>query len=276
MNRERLDGWCERGILVLVLAVLVFGPLAMGAVGVWQLLVLEGLTLGVLALWALRIWISPKPQLLFPPICWVVLAFVGVCGSSGMSRRTSSMWRWGIVPRSDLRVPFLRDSEQSAPPGTHPDHGADAGVPGHGDFVLRDLSIRDEVNAGLGSEKSVPGPRGRDVSLSEQPGGVFGNDCAARVEFPADQPAVARAENIFGLCDCGDAGRHWRDRVARRLAGDGLGARRFLLRAAVATELPPASRGAGGGVDSERSVPGIESAIHAGARRERAHERQHG
>src|ERR1022692_3787619 len=25
--------------------------------------------------WALRLWISPKPQLLRPPICWVVLAF---------------------------------------------------------------------------------------------------------------------------------------------------------------------------------------------------------
>jgi O-antigen ligase len=77
MNREKLDGWCERGILILVLGVLVFGPLAMGAVGVWQFLVLEGLTLGVMALWALRIWVSPKPQLLWPPICWVVLAFVG-------------------------------------------------------------------------------------------------------------------------------------------------------------------------------------------------------
>jgi hypothetical protein len=77
MNREKLDGWCERGILVLVLGVLGFGPLAMGAVGVWQFLVLEVLTLGVMALWALRIWVSPKPQLLWPPICWVVLAFVG-------------------------------------------------------------------------------------------------------------------------------------------------------------------------------------------------------
>ena len=62
MNRERLDGWCERGILALVLAALVFGPVAMGAVGVWQFLVLEGLTLGVLVLWALRIWVSPASR----------------------------------------------------------------------------------------------------------------------------------------------------------------------------------------------------------------------
>jgi hypothetical protein len=58
-----------------VLAILVFGPLAMGAVDAWAFLVVQGLTMGVMLLWALRIWISPKPQLLWPPICWVVLAF---------------------------------------------------------------------------------------------------------------------------------------------------------------------------------------------------------
>jgi O-antigen ligase len=75
MNRESLDTFFERGILALVLAILVFGPLAMGAVDAWAFLVIQGLTIGVMLLWALRLWISPKPQLLWPPICWVVLAF---------------------------------------------------------------------------------------------------------------------------------------------------------------------------------------------------------
>jgi O-antigen ligase len=74
-NRDTWDNWCERGILALVLAILVFGPLAMGAVDAWAFLVVQGLTIGVMLLWALRLWISPKPQLLWPPICWVVLAF---------------------------------------------------------------------------------------------------------------------------------------------------------------------------------------------------------
>jgi O-antigen ligase len=74
-NRDTLDNWCERGILALVVAILVFGPLAMGAVDAWAFLVVQGLTIGVMLLWALRLWISPKPQLLWPPICWVVLAF---------------------------------------------------------------------------------------------------------------------------------------------------------------------------------------------------------
>jgi O-antigen ligase len=75
MNREALDKFCERGILGLVLAILVFGPLAMGAVDAPEFLVVQTLTLGVMLLWALRLWASPKPQLLWPPICWVVLAF---------------------------------------------------------------------------------------------------------------------------------------------------------------------------------------------------------
>lgn len=76
MTRENLDKFFERGILGFVLAILVFAPLAMGAVDAWEFLVVQGLTIGVMLLWALRIWLSPKSQLLWPPICWVVLAFV--------------------------------------------------------------------------------------------------------------------------------------------------------------------------------------------------------
>ena len=42
----------------------------------WQFLVLQALTLGVMALWGVRLWVSPRPQLLWPPVCWAVLAFV--------------------------------------------------------------------------------------------------------------------------------------------------------------------------------------------------------
>ncbi len=75
MNREILDKWCERGILGLVLAILIFGPLAMGAVEIPYFLVIEGLTIAVMFLWLARLWINPRPRLLWPPICWAVLAF---------------------------------------------------------------------------------------------------------------------------------------------------------------------------------------------------------
>ncbi len=78
MNRETLDRWCERGILGLVLGILVFGPLAMGAVDAPEFVVIQGLTVAVMFVWALRLWISPKPRLLWPPLGWVVLAFAAL------------------------------------------------------------------------------------------------------------------------------------------------------------------------------------------------------
>ena len=78
MNRETLDRWCERSILGLVLGILVFGPLAMGAVDAPEFVVIQGLTAAVMLVWALRFWISPKPRLLWPPLGWAVLAFAAL------------------------------------------------------------------------------------------------------------------------------------------------------------------------------------------------------
>jgi Lipid A core - O-antigen ligase and related enzymes len=75
VNREVLDRWCERGILALILAILVFGPLAYGAVDTVPFLIVQGLTAAVLLLWIGRLWLNPRPQFLWPPICWAVLAF---------------------------------------------------------------------------------------------------------------------------------------------------------------------------------------------------------
>ncbi len=76
MNREAIDRWCERGILALVLAMLVFGPLALGAVRGLEFSILVALAVAVMLVWAVRIWIAPRPRLLWPPISWAVLAFV--------------------------------------------------------------------------------------------------------------------------------------------------------------------------------------------------------
>ena len=75
MKREVLDGWLERGILGLALTILVFGPLAMGAVDTLPFLIIQGLTICLLVLWCTRFWLIARPQLLWPPICWAVIAF---------------------------------------------------------------------------------------------------------------------------------------------------------------------------------------------------------
>ncbi len=75
MNRERLDFWCERIILGLVLAILIFGPLATGAVRTLEFLIIQGLTVLAGVVWLIRLWLQPRAVLLWPPVCWVVLAF---------------------------------------------------------------------------------------------------------------------------------------------------------------------------------------------------------
>ncbi|MBA4150782.1 MAG: O-antigen ligase family protein [Verrucomicrobia bacterium] len=76
MNRETLDKWLERGILGLVLAILVFAPLATGAVRPFEFLVVQALTVLIGVLWIFRLWIAPDTKIFWPPIAWAVLAFV--------------------------------------------------------------------------------------------------------------------------------------------------------------------------------------------------------
>ena len=74
-TRQNLDEWCGRAILVLVLVMLVFAPLAFGAVDEWSFLVMQGIGAGIFMLWGARLWLNPKPKLLWPPLAWVVVAF---------------------------------------------------------------------------------------------------------------------------------------------------------------------------------------------------------
>jgi len=76
-DRERIDDWCERGVLWLVLAILVYSPLALGAVRPQEFVVVEWLTVAMLLLWGCRFWLNPKHRLLWPPVCWAVLLFMG-------------------------------------------------------------------------------------------------------------------------------------------------------------------------------------------------------
>jgi O-antigen ligase len=75
LNRDTLDRWSERGILGLILIILVFGPIAFGAVGTGPVIVIQALSLGVLLLWTTRIWLNKSYRLLWAPLCWPVLLF---------------------------------------------------------------------------------------------------------------------------------------------------------------------------------------------------------
>ncbi len=76
MDRERLDKWIEWGVLGVVLAILCYGPLALGAVRMREFLVLQGLTVVAIGLWVARFWVNRSHRIQWPPICWAVVAFV--------------------------------------------------------------------------------------------------------------------------------------------------------------------------------------------------------
>lgn len=76
MWRERTDVFCERGIHVLMVGLLGFGPLALGGTHTEFFVVMLGLGLMALLLWLVRLAVTPEPTLLWPPFAWAVAAFL--------------------------------------------------------------------------------------------------------------------------------------------------------------------------------------------------------
>jgi O-antigen ligase len=74
--RERLDVFCEKGIVGAVVLIVLWGPLAFGALPAGAFLVIQGLTILALGLWVVRIWAQRSFHLLWPPICWAIFVFV--------------------------------------------------------------------------------------------------------------------------------------------------------------------------------------------------------
>ncbi len=74
--REGIDAFCAQAILVIVLFILVWAPLAFGGMSPSTFLVIQGLTVAALALWMVRFWVQRPFRLFWPPICWAALAFL--------------------------------------------------------------------------------------------------------------------------------------------------------------------------------------------------------
>ncbi len=76
LTRKNLEWWCERGILFLILGMLVFAPLAFGAVDAWAYLIVQGAATAVFILWTVRLWLNSKTKILWPPLTWAVAGFM--------------------------------------------------------------------------------------------------------------------------------------------------------------------------------------------------------
>ncbi len=76
MDAERIDRWCERGIFGLTIFILIFGPVALGAVRWFEFVYIQAATIGIALLWLIRCWSKPAFEIFWPPVCWPVLAFL--------------------------------------------------------------------------------------------------------------------------------------------------------------------------------------------------------
>ena len=197
MDRERIDNWCEKTVLGLVLAILVGGPLLLGGTREWGFLPLQALTMCVMAVWGLRLWISPQPKLLWPPICWAVAAFVVYAAV----RYDQADIEW-VARRELLRVLVYAFLFYAILNNLHRQEcmqiiavtlvflangtfSLRAVVPG-GDEVAKDLRDGGAI---------LSRARGRDVHLSESICGLSGNADTAGIVHGADGPDVACGEN---------------------------------------------------------------------------------
>ena len=87
MERSKIDSFLERLIWFLVIALLIIGPLSTGLVRPQDFVLAEWLTLGAVGVWILRIWSNFQYRVLCPPVCYLVVAFVGY-----------ALWRYTQAP----------------------------------------------------------------------------------------------------------------------------------------------------------------------------------
>ncbi len=60
MGNKNLDNLCEKDILFLILAALIFSALATGAVRTMEFAIVQGLIAAAAILWIARIWVDPN------------------------------------------------------------------------------------------------------------------------------------------------------------------------------------------------------------------------
>src|SRR6185369_956191 len=76
MDRLKLDDWCEKAILGIILAILAYSAIATGCVRPQDFVVVQWLTLALLVVWCCRFWLNPKHRLLWGPVCWAAIGFM--------------------------------------------------------------------------------------------------------------------------------------------------------------------------------------------------------
>jgi O-antigen ligase len=75
-DREQIDGWLERAIVLLVLGAVVFASVLFGATRATELAGVTGLLGLASVLWVVRLWINPSHRFLLHPVLLPIAGFV--------------------------------------------------------------------------------------------------------------------------------------------------------------------------------------------------------
>lgn len=76
MDRDRIESWCQKGMLAVVIATMWFAAIAFGGVDLWARAVLQWLMVLGLVFFSVRLAVAEKPRLVLPPAFWAATLFM--------------------------------------------------------------------------------------------------------------------------------------------------------------------------------------------------------
>lgn len=155
MPKKKSTSPLEWGIVAILGLMLCLGPLLFGGVYASGFLLLTALCVVASALWLILIISGKRYRLLWPPICWLVLAFM-----------CFALWRYRFVqvPYAGeyelMRILlygtlFFSGSQFFAWAGDHPDPFASSGLCGHACCLIRSFPIHHTFQSGMAHHQTT-------------------------------------------------------------------------------------------------------------------------
>ena len=175
------------------------------------MLVIQGLTMGVLLLWMVRFCIRTSYRMLWPPICWAVLAFVGYAIIRYQQADLEYVAREELIRILIYAFLFLAILDNLNRQEAVQLVFFVLVFPGHGHRALCHLSVHYRFRASLDVQEAarLRGTRLRHVYLPKPLGGLSRDDFAVGPRLYAHGAVEAYGQSLPRLCLLDDPGRHW-------------------------------------------------------------------
>ncbi len=188
----------------------------------------QGIGALIFVLWGARLWLNPKPKLLWPPLAWVVVMFTVYAVARYFTSDIEYVARAEVIQVLLFALVFfvvvnsLHGQDEAQTIKFYVDHAATL----LSCYALAQLITHSDRVWNLHS--GYIGRAGADVYFAQRPRRVIGNVIAAGVGLPVGGPGRYRHSNFADLRRFGHGGGAERNFFPGRLGGDRSG---HLLRA---------------------------------------------